>query len=1065
MKSSILWQFTKRSLAKNRTRTVVSIIGVVLSTALICGVFTTVSSVHGALLNRLVAFEGSWHAMSSDVKHETVKKLITTQQVQTAASSTEVARVTFAAKGRDDEAFENFTIRTLPQVLKGSPQEARKLTTQPGITQGAFPTAKNQIALPETCRNTRFTDANIYSDEKLDVGSVIHLKVNGKVQDWVVSGFYDAMNRFYGNSLVAHDTNGYLALAAADAASYTNSNRGMVWYRLAGFSHQDELASHVENTLGVKRGQNESREADGGGSEGNAGTGSEGNADASASAKPKQFVIFHQNLMRDEGLRGRSSNWDTMWNMGIFLAIIISVASIALIYNSFSISVAERKKQFGLLASLGASKAQIRRMVYLETLSITVIGIPVGIICGIAGVAGTLWLARDGFSVIFGKTDMINLTINPFALITTVGFELLVFFMSATIPALRASRVSPIAAIRQAQDIKIGRLLSKKLMRWTKRAQGAQGANVTETPRLSLSERLFGAEGMLSTRNLSRASSRGRTITASLAVSVTLIVITGVIAQIFLPYAFAKNEKIMPDILVTVNGDGRYDPEELARVLDKAAAQIPGLKTAETTRCTTATLVLQKDALTETMRSYLMRKYTTQPGKPSEQTLLQGVTVKSDGSRVKDTYSSFAAASQQWSATYNVVVPSQESWEKLAAAYGVDRDTGMLLFNKQQVDPQLMGDDVAGTDTTGSYDTNPIKTKIIKPFTNARVLAHAATLIGRKNGNEPYGIPLFANFDSAGELVIFDDAANAAKKSSVGDKNGATEKTDKQETYIPLLSIEQQLLRLPLKSAALLEKNPTEAPYMPYMFPSTFSPDNFMIMSPALYKRYVSYFDKPSINYMFTMRGGAGDTQGSTKGATNGAQNSGGNQSASSAQSAAKATEQLRKTLKRQGFASNTFDIYDFSTERRNDLLAAQTLLLFMGLFAGIMMLISMSNVFNILCNSMILRTSEFAILRSVGMSEKQFRLMIFYECARYALHGLTWGSLISMGTCWLFWKHVILRFDSTIVSERMAFSIPWVSFMNAGVCVMVVLAISVLYALHKTKARNIVEVLRNEAI
>lgn len=227
------------------------------------------------------------------------------------------------------------------------------------------------------------------------------------------------------------------------------------------------------------------------------------------------------------------------------------------------------------------------------------------------------------------------------------------------------------------------------------------------------------------------------------------------------------------------------------------------------------------------------------------------------------------------------------------------------------------------------------------------------------------------------------------------------------------------------------------------MFSSNFSPDNFMIMSPALYKRYVSYFDKPSINYMFTMQGGAAQTT----------------------QSAAKATEQLRETLKRQGFASNTFDIHDFSTARRNDLLVAQTLLLFMSLFAGIMLLISMSNVFNTLCNSMILRTSEFAILRSVGMSEKQFRLMIFYECARYALRGLAWGSLISMGAYWLFWKNVIMRFDSAIVGERMAFSIPWISFISAGVCVMVVLAISVLYALHKTKARNIVEVLRNEAI
>lgn len=1033
MKSSILWQFTKRSLAKNRTRTIVSIIGIILSTALICGIFTTVSSVHGALLNRLVAFEGSWHAMSSDVKHQTIEKLVKTKQVQAAASSTEVMRVNFASKGANDEARENFTIRTMPQILKGSPQEARKLTTQPSITKGSFPTTKNQIALPETCRNTRFADANVYSDEKIDVGSIIHLKVNGTIQDWAVSGFYDSMNSFYGNSLVAHGTNGYLGLAAAETTSYTNSNRGMVWYRLTGFSHQDELSSHVEKTLGIRQEQNAQLK-----------TQDEAqSADATdASAKPQQFVIFHQNLMRSEGLRGKSANWDALWNMGIFLAIIISVASIALIYNSFSISVAERKKQFGLLASLGASKAQIRRMIYLETLSIATVGIPVGIICGLAGVAATLWLARDGFSVIFEKTGMISLAINPLAVLITVGFELVVLFISATIPALRASRVSPIAAIRQAQDIKISRRLSKKLMRWAQRAQRTEEKNRAAaggiTPRFSLFERLFGTEGMLSARNLSRASSRGRTITASLAVSVTLIVITGVIAGIFLPYALAKNDMVAPDILVRVTSDGRYDPEELAQKLEKTAAQISGLKPVEKTRRMATTLVFKKGTLTKEMRDYLAKQAEKQSSTPHEGDGIQGVTIKPDGSRVKDKYSDFAAKSEQWSATYNIVVPSPESWEKLVAAYGVDPDTGMLLFNKQTI-----GASVDGTEGPGAHDSaGPLKKKTIKPFTDVAALSHSATLLGRKNGNKPYGMPLFSHFDSADQLVVFDSTV------------------DKQDLYIPLSSIERELVRLPLKSVALLEKSPRETPYM---FSTIFSPDNFMIMSPVLYKRYASYFDTPAINYMYMVQS---DEQSSGQNSAQNAMQTGQSTRAPQAkQTAAKATEQLRESLKAQGFSSNTFDIYDFSTARRNDVLVAQTLLLFMGLFTGIMLLISMSNVFNTLCNSMILRTSEFAILRSIGMSEKQFRLMIFYECLCYALRGLIWGALISMGAYWLFWKHVIMRFDSAIVGERMAFSIPWVSFISASLCVMVVLVLSVWYALRKTKAHNIVEVLRNEAI
>ena len=71
--------------------------------------------------------------------------------------------------------------------------------------------------------------------------------------------------------------------------------------------------------------------------------------------------------------------------------------SILLIYNAFSISVSERTKQFGLLSSIGATKRQLLRSVLFEALFLSVIGIPLGILAGIAGIGVTLELTKNMF--------------------------------------------------------------------------------------------------------------------------------------------------------------------------------------------------------------------------------------------------------------------------------------------------------------------------------------------------------------------------------------------------------------------------------------------------------------------------------------------------------------------------------------------------------------------------------------------------------------------------------------------------------------------------------------------
>lgn len=147
------------------------------------------------------------------------------------------------------------------------------------------------------------------------------------------------------------------------------------------------------------------------------------------------------------------------------LMVIILVGSVSLIYNAFSISVSERTKQFGLFSSVGATKRQIRRSVYFEALALSGLAIPLGIALGYWGIAVTLYLTKDLLSGMLPATDAGYAVLRAIpslpAFVCAGLVTLLTAFLSACIPARRATKVSPIAAIRQAQDYKIPKKLPR----------------------------------------------------------------------------------------------------------------------------------------------------------------------------------------------------------------------------------------------------------------------------------------------------------------------------------------------------------------------------------------------------------------------------------------------------------------------------------------------------------------------------------------------------------------------------------------------------------------------------
>lgn len=191
----------------------------------------------------------------------------------------------------------------------------------------------------------------------------------------------------------------------------------------------------------------------------------------------------------------------------IFVAIII-VGSVSMIYSAFSISVGERTKQFGLLSSVGATRKQLRHMVFGEAAMVSLIGIPAGVVCGIIGIGITLHFVGNKFNYILTSPYSVNLVINVYAIFAAVAISLITVAVSAVIPAARATRVSAIDAIRQHKDIKIPR------SRW----HAGRKYRITQ--------KLFGMPGMLARRYFSRSRKKYRVTIFSLSMSITLFIVT-----------------------------------------------------------------------------------------------------------------------------------------------------------------------------------------------------------------------------------------------------------------------------------------------------------------------------------------------------------------------------------------------------------------------------------------------------------------------------------------------------------------------------------------------------------
>lgn len=226
----------------------------------------------------------------------------------------------------------------------------------------------------------------------------------------------------------------------------------------------------------------------------------------------KYDVKLNFDLLAFEGANLSDNLINTLYGVGGVIMAIILVSSIFVIRNGFAISITERLKQYGMLSSIGATKKQIKKSVYFEGFALGIVGIPLGIISGIIAIDVLLkvvnYILRD-----FIDNIKLSYSISIFAIILSVVISVITIWLSCRSSAKKASKVTPIEAIRNTEDIKLK-------------------AQKVKCPKIVT--KVFKTGGEIAYKNLKRSKKKYRTTVISIIVSIVIFITI----SSFIQYAF-----------------------------------------------------------------------------------------------------------------------------------------------------------------------------------------------------------------------------------------------------------------------------------------------------------------------------------------------------------------------------------------------------------------------------------------------------------------------------------------------------------------------------------------------
>lgn len=454
---NILNDLTIKNLKLNKKRTIVTIVGIILSTALMVGIGLLFSSFQDYMIRETISYNGKYEAEYGDVSLDKLNS---------------IDKKDFSYFYQKPIGFSKFDSANeyKPYIYISSVD--KEYFNELHLISGRFAENDSELVISN--------HINTNGGASYKIGDIITLKYGERVVEGVNTL---ANNEYYEEetlNIVGEKT--YTIVGIVERSNFED-------YSASGYSTFTLDMNDKDGTANVFVMFNNKKKI------------IKQSEDLAKKLGYNNAISYNSTLLALYGESTYGNIMKSMITMIVIMLSLVSIGCIVVIYNSFAISVMERKKEFGLLSSIGATKKQLSYTVFFEALIEGIIGIILGICGAYIGIGTVILIINNLIGDIL--VLKLNLVTNIVFIIIPVIFMILVIFISALVPSRRAAKVSPIEAIRQNDDIKINK---KKI----------------KTGRLV--NKLFGIEGEIALKNIKRNKKKYRVTIVSLFISIVLFI-------------------------------------------------------------------------------------------------------------------------------------------------------------------------------------------------------------------------------------------------------------------------------------------------------------------------------------------------------------------------------------------------------------------------------------------------------------------------------------------------------------------------------------------------------------
>ena len=487
---NILKNIAYKNLQLNKKRNIVTVIGIILSVALITALSSLVVSFKESIINLEKHINGDFHYSFDGVQSNDLGIFENNRSIE---NFYKVGTLGYAKINTENE------YKPYAYVITMDKNDFDSVGIE--LTDGELPKNNNEIIIPRHLRNNGKVDLKVGDTITLEVGSRMsegyalgqnnpYEETNNETIENTVSVTYKVVGIFErpSTALEPFSSPGYTFITtnASGVKNYTVFAR----YTKDGLKNQYKVTAGIlgVNEKVLKKNIQEFNYKE---------------VNEKEQGKSKFYFDINRYLIMLETNAYCDSSMKALLVLSTIVTVIIIVTSVYCIKNSFNISITEKTKEYGILKSVGATTSQIKKSVYYEAFLLGCVGIPIGVISGVLASFILIHVVNFFIRSMFVGNEYLIFKISYLSILISIILSIITIFMSSKKGAKIASKTSPMVLIRGNNDILVN---SKKL----------------KTPKFI--NKLFGIGGVVSYKNIKRNKKKYRTTIVSIVLSVSVYI-------------------------------------------------------------------------------------------------------------------------------------------------------------------------------------------------------------------------------------------------------------------------------------------------------------------------------------------------------------------------------------------------------------------------------------------------------------------------------------------------------------------------------------------------------------